>query len=111
MRKLGLAILLINIVLLDVYVLYGLLVKKGNLVGDSQTASDAENIFQADNKQVNCTEECLAYIDSKLGKSDDEVRHLPTPTQQVVIKEVSVPASTKIKNVSYLPIPGSGSRD
>lgn len=106
--KLPSFILIVNLLLLDAAV--GFLVYKTLFV---QSQSTAENLALSPQTlnvgQEVCNHKCLEYIDQRLSEQINvQPSSTPTPNPTPTKATTSAPKE-KVKGVSYVPIPGSGS--
>ena len=98
--------------LLDAYIVYISFYKS-----DESSQTVTRNLSAVDDGSGgvvdidNCGEECRRYIDEKLAGELLPFSESPTPTEKVSTENGVSPATsqTKIKSVSYVPIPGDGS--
>jgi len=108
MKKLGQIFLIVNLLILDAVGLYWF-VQRGNIkslqvVNQGQNStSNLEEKLATDT----CGEECKAYINEKISSVLSGVTPTVTPKEEKKT-QTPVPTRTKVKNVSYVPIPGSG---
>lgn len=100
--------MVINVVAIDAVLLYFLFtggfgtlrIKPSN----TQQVNEASTVISGFD---NCGSECQEYIDARIAQLPIKISTTPAPTQTQ--NNAIVPTRTKVKNISYVPIPGNGS--
>jgi hypothetical protein len=106
MKNFGKIVLVINLVLVDAvvaYLFYWFIIQPQS----NSTSTSLEEFKQNVSSNDTCGSECQKYINERVAAAVGVPTVGLTPTKTEA-KVVSSPRS-KVKNVSYLPIPGSGS--
>lgn len=80
----------------------------GNKIIPVSVSEKANNVIYPNGCDTNCQNTLREEINS-LKKELMEVKNAPSPTSTPEKSTISIPTNTKIKDVSYLPIPGTGS--
>jgi len=105
-KNLFVLLVALNILFLDGYLLYKEYFKEPESQPEKITTLVKENAELVSDKD-GCGDECKNYIDEKFDKLNENTADaIPTAMVQRTPTTVTLP---KVKNVSYLPIPGSGS--